>query len=181
VDAAIGRVVRATDLGQFTVPSGLSGQTSSFVASARLSLPKRMRLEQRMVFGNGFTVTKNETALIFKAAKFDVTTSYLWLTAGAASNLVDRSEWTFSTAKNLGNNWRAQTAWRYDLKSAAASDAGISVSYRNDCMKIDLSLSRKFVSSSNISASTNFGIQVTLEGFGSRTESNANAQKCSDL
>ena len=181
LDASIGRVLRARDLGQFAATSGLSGGASSYVSSLALGLPSRLRLEQRSVFDTAFNVSKSETAVKFHAEKLDVTASYMWLTAGAAANLVNRSEWNVKTGLDLARNWRTESLFRYDLASATASDAGMSLTYRNDCIKVDLSLSRSFVSSSNISASTNIGFQVTLEGFGSRDSSTAGNRKCSDF
>lgn len=181
INATFGRIIRPSDLGQFTIPSGLSGAASSYVGAIEFSLPSRLRLIERTVFDNAFKISKNETTLAYQTDRFEVATSYLWLTAGAAANLVERSEWSLQTGLNLGNNWRTETLWRYDLLTSATSDATLALTYRNECIKVDLSLSRSFVSSSNISASTNVGLQVTLEGFGSRTASSTNNRICGDL
>lgn len=181
IDATFGRIIRPADLGQFAVASGLAGSMSSYVGAARISLPSNLKLVQRAVFDRGFRLTKNETSLVYHRKRFDITSSYLWLVAGAAANIVDRSEWSVKTGLDLGSRWRGTTTWRYDLATASASDAGVAFSYRNECIKIDLSLSRSFVSSSNITASTDFGVQITLEGFGSRAAADTFDRKCSDL
>jgi len=181
LDARLGRVFRAADLGQFTAASGLSGTASSYVGAFQLALPSKLRLTQRSVFDTGFNLSKNETALAFQNKKFDIETSYLWLVSGAASNTSDRSEWSVNTGLDLAGNWRTESEFRYDLISRKASDAAVALTYRNECIKLDLSLSRSFVSSSNITASTNLGLQVTLEGFGSRADSGSYKRKCSDL
>ena len=181
IDATFGRIIRPADLGQFTPASGLAGSLSSYVGAAQISLPSKLKLVQRSVFNRGFGLTKNETSLVYHHKKFDISSSYLWLVAGAAANTVDRAEWSVKTGIDIGSKWRGTTTWRYDLVSSSASDAGVAFSYRNECIKIDLSLSRSFVSSSNIDASTDFGVQVTLEGFGSRSSSDTFDHKCSDL
>jgi len=181
IDATFGRVIRARDLGQFTAASGLSGRMSSYVLAARLGLPRKLSLVQRAVFDAKFNVSRNETTLIYKAKSYDIDTSFLWLKAGAVANVVDRSEWGMAAGFDLGNNWRTKSTWRYDLITAGTSNAGLSLTYRNECIKVDLSLSRRFVSSANIAASTNFGVQITLEGFGSRAVKTAGSKTCSEL
>ncbi len=181
VDAVIGKVVRAADYGQFTPASGLDGSQSSYVLAGQVILPSRFLLLQRMVFNTGLAVSKNETKLAYINRKFDVATSYLWLASGAAGNVTAHSEWTFDGGVNFGGNWRTAASWRYDLIADAASEAGVALTYRNDCIKVDLSLSRTFAASSNVGASTNLGLQVSLEGFGSRAGTDSYGRKCSDF
>ena len=40
------------------------------------------------------------------------------------------------------------------------------IGYRNECVNIDLSLSRRFTSSTNVEPSTDVGLTVSLNGFG---------------
>ncbi|MFT4716317.1 MAG: LPS-assembly protein [Paracoccaceae bacterium] len=179
-DGALGRVFRISDLSQFTSASGLSGTASSFVMSGQVILPSKLRLVQRTVWDDGTGVSRNETAFGYKNKFFDIDTSYLWLLQGAAGNTVNRSEWLVDTGINFANNWRTEASYRYDLETAATSDAGLSLTYRNDCIKVDFSLSRSFVSSSNVTASTDFGLQVTLEGFGARIAGNTSGHDCAE-
>ncbi len=178
-DATIGKVIRLNDLGQFTAASGLSGTASSYVLGGQLILPSKMRLVQRMVVDNSFNVSRNETSLGYKSDLFDVDTTYLWLLKDTAGNTVDRQEWIMNAGLDFADNWRTEAKYRYDLQTSAASDAGLALTYRNDCIKVDFSLSRSFVSSSNVAASTNVGVQVTLEGFGARLNGIGQTSGCS--
>ncbi|NOX74382.1 MAG: LPS-assembly protein LptD [Alphaproteobacteria bacterium] len=179
-DAVIGKVIRLNDLGQFTAASGLSGISSSYVLGGQLILPSKLRLVQRMVVDNGFNISRNETSLGFKSERFDIDTTYLWLLKDAAGNTVDRQEWLMNAGLDFADNWRTEAKYRYDLQNSAPSDAGLALTYRNDCIKVDFSLSRSFISSSNVAASTNVGLQVTLEGFGARLNGIGSASNCSD-
>ncbi|NOX39964.1 MAG: LPS-assembly protein LptD [Alphaproteobacteria bacterium] len=181
IDATLGKVVRASDPAQFTLASGLSGTSSSYVLGGQVSLPSKFRVIQRAVFDTSFSLSKNETKLVYHGKKIQASSSYLWLVSGAAGNSVDRSEWTFDGGWDLGNNWRTKTSWRYDLAASKPSNAAIALTYRNECIKVALSLSRQFAASSNVGASTNIGLQVSLEGFGSRADSSAYQRKCGDL
>ncbi len=181
IDAVVGKVVRLTDLGQFAAASGLAGTGSSYVMAGQVTLPSKLHLNHRMVFDEGMNVSKNETGLGFRSERITVDTSYLWLTAGAAGNATNRSEWSVNSGFTLADHWRTRANLRYDLLSAIASDTELALTYSNDCIKVDFSLSRRFVSSSNVTPSTSFGMQVTLAGFGARANSDAYGRKCSDF
>ncbi len=180
-DGLIGKVFRLRDPGQFSAASGLSGTASSYVVAAQITLPSRLRMVQRMVLDNRLSIFKSETRLAYSAKKFDIDTSYLWLMNGVAGNVADRSEWQVNTGWNLTSKWRTQADWRYDLVAAAASQARVALTYRNECIKVDLSLSRSFASSSNVGASTNLGLKVTLDGFGGRASSADSGRRCRDF
>ena len=177
-EAALGQVLRLTDPGQFSVASGLSGLASSYVLAGRMTLPDRFQIVQRSVYGPASGLAKNETRLAFKGKRFDATSSYLWLASGAAGNATDRSEWLVDAGYDLGNNWRTGANWRMDLTTNTASDAGVALTYSNECIKVDLSLSRQFAASSNVGGSTNLGLQVSLAGFGTRSASETAGATC---
>jgi len=180
--ATVGKVFRLNDPGQFTAASGLAGSSSGYVIATQITLPSHLRMVHRMVVNNGFSILRNETRMAFETKRFDVDTSYLWLLKGAAGNAAsDVSDWSVTSGWNFGRNWRSQATWRYDLLTSAASDAGLALTYRNDCIKVDLSLSRQFASSSNVSTSTQVGLQVTLDGFGGRANSAAYGRSCRDF
>lgn len=179
IDAEIGRVFRTKDNGQFTAASGLAGITSSYVLAAQISLPDRFRLVQRAVFDDRLVLSRNETRLAWWSDRFDVTTGYSWFVKDAAGNTVsDRADWLAEAGWNLAGNWRTGASWRYDLVTNAASDAGLALTYSNDCIKVDLSLSRRYVSSSNVSPSTNLALEVALTGFGNRGSGSSAKARC---
>jgi len=62
--------------------------------------------------------------------------------------------------------WNATVLGRYDLQASAPIRAGVGLQYRNECVAVDLSLSRRYTSSTNADPSTDFGISVDLLGLG---------------
>ena len=180
-----GKVFRLGANGQFSAASGLAGASSGLVLAGRLSLPKRLNFVQRLVLGGGgggAVIRRAETRLAYKTRRLDLDTSYLWLLKGAAGNTAaDVSDWSVKAGWLLGNNWRTVASWRYDATTAKASDAGLALTYRNDCIKIDLSLSRQYASSSNVGASSSLGLKITLDGFGARANSGAFARQCASF
>jgi LPS-assembly protein len=47
-------------------------------------------------------------------------------------------------------------------------DAELGLRYENECVRLDLSLSRNFASSATVTPSTEFGFAVAFGGFGDR-------------
>ena len=65
------------------------------------------------------------------------------------------------------SGWNARVTSRYDLVLDRASRLGGNLTFRNECISVDLSLSRRFTSSSSVTPTTEYGLSVELLGFGS--------------
>lgn len=175
----VGRIFRAHNLGQFRASTGLDGRNSDWLAAVQLKLPNNLTLSNRSVFDNSFDFAKNETRLIWQTDKLKIGSSYIWMKAEPYENRpVDTSEWTFDAAYGFNPNWTGKTDWRYDFIAGDAAYAGIGLEYRNECVKVDLSLSRRFTSSGSLTPSTDFGLTVSLTGFGSNTSGRSRAHRC---
>jgi LPS-assembly protein len=66
----------------------------------------------------------------------------------------------------LSPNWTARADARYDFTADRAATAGLRVEWRNECVRVDLSLSRQFTSSTSVRPTTDVGLSVELLGFG---------------
>ena len=173
----VGRVIRADDLGQFTGASGLDGQNSDWLVAGRVQLADRLSLANRSLFDDSFSFAKSETRLDWAGRKFSASTSYIWVVAEAAEGrAVDVSEWNLDGAYKFDDNWTGTFDWRYDLATNEFSRAGIGVEYTNECVNVDLSVSRRFTSSTTVSPTTDFGLTISLNGFG--TEGRGPRRSC---
>jgi len=166
----LGRVLRADDLGQFGPASGLDGRHSDWLAAAQLMLSDRFVMTNRLLFNDFLNLTKAELRMDLNHTRFGLGSSYVWMIADATENRpIDTSEIYLDTRFGLTPNWTAKTTARYDLVAARASDAGLGLEFRNECLTVDLSLSRRFTSSTSVEPTTDFGLAVSLLGFGSGT------------
>ncbi|MDP3959744.1 MAG: LPS assembly protein LptD [Pseudorhodobacter sp.] len=166
----LGRVLRADDLGQFGPASGLDGRHSDWLAAAQLTLADRFVMTNRLLFDDFLDLTKAELRMDLNHTRFGLGSSYVWMIADATENRpIDTSEIYLDTRFGLTPNWTAKTTARYDLVAARASDAGLGLEFRNECLTVDLSLSRRFTSSTSVEPTTDFGLAVSLLGFGSGT------------
>ena len=170
LSTAVGRVLRRDDLGQFSAASGLDGRRSDWLAAAQLALPMGMGLTQRVLLDNGFQLTKSETRLDLSGERYGLAGSYVFLSADPMEDRpADIAELAFDGSYKLSDVWTARAQARYDIEAQRANRAGLGVQFRNECVAVDLSLSRRFTSSTSVKPTTDFGLSVDLVGFGAGT------------
>lgn len=166
----VGRVFRAQDPNLFNTGSGLDGFSSDWLAAFEVALPNRLSLISRSLIDDNFSLTRNETLVRYQNDRFNISTGYLWLTPEPAlSRLTKTSEWTFDAAFKINDTWSGDARWRYDLHRNAAAEAGFGLTYSNECVDVDLSLSHRFTSSTNVKPTTSVGMTISLTGFGRKS------------
>ena len=165
--ATLGRVLRLDDPGQFSAGSGLAGVNSDWMASWQLRIAGGMGLTNRLIFNDDLALTKGELLAAVSGARYGFAAGYVYAVADLAENRPDpTSELNIYSTYKITSNWTAQFANRYDFEAARAANAGIGLTYRNECLLVDLSLSRRFTSSTSVKPTTDFGLSVELLGFG---------------
>jgi len=175
----MGRIFRAENLNQFQASSGIGGYKSDWLAAFQLKLHNNLSLSNRAIFDDHIGFSKNETRISWHTKRLDLGTSYIWMQAEPYENrLSDTSEWTFDAAYDFSSNWRGKTDWRYDFTAGQMAYGGIGLEYQNECVKIDLSLSRRFTSSGSLTPETNFGLKISLTGFGTNQSSAGRSRSC---
>jgi len=175
----VGRIFREENLHQFQASTGLAGQNSEWLAAFQLKLPTNLTVTNRAIFDNKFDFAKNETRLTWQTAKLGIGTSYIWMKAEPYENRPrDTSEWTFDAAYKIAPDWTGKVDWRYDFIAGEAAYAGVGLEYRSECVRVNLSLSRRFTSSGSLTPTTDFGLTVSLTGFGAKNSGRSSARRC---
>lgn len=163
----VGRILRDSDPDLFQGASGLDGEASDWLVAGRLEFTDRLSLTNRSLFDDSFDFTKSETRVVWRGRKIMAASSYIWVDAAPFEGRTeDVSEWNMDFAYRFDRHWTGKLDYRYDLNAGRAAKAGVGVEYRNECVNIDLSLSRSFTSSTNVEPSTDVGLTVSLNGFG---------------
>lgn len=171
---ALGRVYRAADEGQFSSASGLDGINSDWLATAQVIVPGGLTLTNRMLIANDMTLTKTEFRMDLDRERYGLSSSYVWLEADTAENrATDTQELYFDGRYALTEAWTGKLSARYDFEADRATRAGVGFQFRNECLLVDLSLSRRFTSSTSVKPTTDFGLSVDLLGFGGSAPSGA--------
>ncbi|MDN5786300.1 LPS-assembly protein LptD [Pseudorhodobacter sp.] len=164
-----GRVIRDRDHGQFSAASGLRGSSSDWLAAMRLTLADGAVMTNRLVFDDNFKLTKGEMRLDLQRTDFGITSSYVRMLADASeSRAVAVSELTLAGRYQFTPNWEGKLNTRYDFVANRAASAGLNLSFRNECLKLDLTVARRFTTSSIVKPTTDFGLSVDLLGFGGK-------------
>lgn len=164
--ATVARVIRGEDLGQFTAASGLDGGSSDWLLASQIKMD-RLTLTNRTLFDNEFSFSKSETQVGWAGSRFSASGSYIWVVDDPSEGRTgDTSELNFDASYRFDRHWTASINGSYDGNTNRATDAGLGLEYQNECVDIDLSVSRRFTSSTNVASDTTFGFSVSLNGFG---------------
>ncbi len=164
--ATVGKVFRLEDTGQFTAASGLDGGSSDWLVATQVRM-QRLSLTNRSLFDDAFGFSKSETQVAWHGDRLSASGSYIWVIDDPAEGRTgDTSEFSFDAAYDVTRHWTFSVNGSYDGNTNRATKAGVGLAYQNECLNLDLSLSRRFTSSTNVAATTDFGLTVSLNGFG---------------
>lgn len=160
---SFGRVFRAESVAQFSQGSGLNGINSDWLLASQVDLGSVLTLSGRLLFDDNFVPTKTD----LRATRGGVSLGFLYVPADLAEERATSiSELSLSSKHTLSDRWTATVASRYDFISRNTAKGSLGLVYRNECLLVDVSLSRSFTSSTNVSPNTDFGLSVELLGFG---------------
>ena len=164
---AVGRVFRDEDFGQFGPASGLGGKRSDWLVAATIDWQNNITGTGRLVFNDDFNVAKGEVRLDMNHDDLALGASALWAVADPSENRPnDTRELVFDGSWQATPALAATFKGSYDFMSDRGTLAGLGLIYRNECVSVDLSLSRRFTSSTSVTPTTDFGLSVDLLGFG---------------
>jgi LPS-assembly protein len=176
----LGRVYRDSDPAQFSQASGLAGTRSDWLAAANLKIDSRFALSARALIGDDLSVTKAETGLRWNTDRLALATTYSWIIADATENRPNlASQMTMDASYRIRDYWTASLEYLYDFDADKATRAALGLNFTNECIKVDLSLSRRFTSSTSVTPTTDIGLSVSLLGFGS--DGSGKNSSCSGL
>lgn len=175
----IGQVLREKANDNFTFTSGLRGTQSDFLVAGQIKTNSGLNLTARTLFDEGFNFSKAEIRSAYISEKVNLAASYVWLTADPLENRADPvSELAVASSFPLSRHWRARANFRYDIEEFGATRAGAGLIYSNECVEVDLSVQRRFTSSSVVDPSTTFGFTISLAGFSAMTGSKNYTRSC---
>lgn len=162
--AVIGRILRDLPLSASDA-SGLSGVTSATLAEARLDLADGFALTARSLLED-WNFGKSEARIDWAGNRVTLSAAYVHLPADADEDRTDAAaEWTIDGEWRPSDRWALRAGGRYDLVAEAPARASAGIVWRNECVEVDLSATRRYTESSSQGPSTDFGVAVNLLGF----------------
>ncbi|ATG39891.1 LPS-assembly protein LptD [Phaeobacter piscinae] len=164
--ATIGQVFRDSDDGRFTKSSGLGGTSSDLLMAAQLKLNDDLAITTRGLLNGSLNFSKAEVRGDWMTDRSRLTGTYMWLgTDPAEGRSEEVSELWFDGAYEVTPGWTASASLRYDISDARATRAGLGLVYSNECVKVDLSVNRRYTSTTSVEPTTDFGFTIALNGF----------------
>ncbi|WP_169583104.1 LPS-assembly protein LptD [Rhodobacter capsulatus] len=171
-----GRVFRLDDLEDFAEGSGLSGTSSDWLIATHLSTAGGLVLSNRALVDDDLDFDRDELRLAYLGERAQVAAGYLWMLETEATPKT--SELLFESDWQLRRGWSSSFDTRYDLVADRAAKASLGLQYSNECVTVDLSLSRRFTSSTSVEPETDFGLSIALAGFGAGSGGNRTERVC---
>ena len=166
-----GRLFRNERGEGFLTGSGLTGDGSDWLLSGRIERD-RLTFSTRALINDGLNFSRFETQVTWNDGVTSASGRYNWTPANSdAKNPNDArgvSELIVDASRAIYRLWTVSLEGRYDRSAGRTTKAGLGLTYRNECVTVDISVSRRFSSSEsiNVPTSTDFNVRVTLGGFG---------------
>ena len=108
-----------------------------------------------------------------------VSGSYLWLGTDPRENrTTETSEIWVDGSYQVSVGWKASASLRYDISDARATRAGLGLAYSNECVTVDLSVNRRYTSTTSVDPSTDFGFSISMNGFSVNNGSKQYRRSC---
>ncbi|WP_170759605.1 LPS-assembly protein LptD [Ruegeria lacuscaerulensis] len=178
--ATIGQVFRADADPNFNLTSGLQGTSSDLLLAGQLETANGWSLAGRGLLNGDFSFAKAELRAGWRQRTVGVNGSYVWQEPDPAENVDDEiSEIRLTGRYTVDQNWRTVATARYDLSESEPIRYGLGITYQNECVQVNMTVNRRFTSSSSIEPSTEFGFTVALTGYSVESGGTQFKRRCS--
>ncbi|SHJ16128.1 LPS-assembly protein [Ruegeria lacuscaerulensis ITI-1157] len=178
--ATIGQVFRADADPSFTLSSGLQGTSSDLLLAGHIKTIEGLTLSARGLLDGDLSFTKAEIRGAWSNETSGLSGSYIWQEPDPTESLDEEiSEIRLTGRHRIDENWRTNALARYDLAGSEPLRLGLGLTYENECVQVNMSVSRRYTSTSSIEPSTEFGFTVALTGYAVEGAGKKYKRKCS--
>lgn len=166
-----GRVFRSHSDTIFDDDSPLSGRRSDWLLAANYDSGTGLAIVNRALFDDSFSVSRNELRMGWLRPDLQVSAGHLWIDRDSVEGRsADTNELMATVGWKIADGWWGNAESRYDFASDKAQRASLDVSYRNECITVEMGLSRRFTASDSVRPETSIDLSVRLGGFGSQKD-----------
>ena len=175
----IGRVLRLDEQPGFTNSSGLRDKQSDIFLAAKLSLPFDTYVSFQGLLGSKFEAKKTDFNAGIEYEDIYLDTKYSFLQSDSREyRLSPIEEWTMSAGYEINNNWRLNSNLRYDETESHLAMLGAGLSYKNQCVIVNLEMDRRYSLQGTSPPRTNFSFAISLKGFSTGGVNNILEKSC---
>jgi LPS-assembly protein len=179
---AVGRVLRASGPEDHGGVAGEPPIRAEWLVTGALAGWRGFDVAARAVLEKDRSVERADLRIDYGSGKLGLETLWLWTRGDPAAaeplQQVDISELGTRLRLGLGPHLMATGTARFDLSAGEPTEAGLMLVYLNECLKVDLSLSRQLSTSTTVGSNTEFGLRVELLGFGGTSEVVGPTRRC---
>ncbi len=162
-----GRVFRNSPEEDFNKGSGLQGKSSDILVSAGFDNNDGITFLTRALLNEDNAPNRAEALFDYGNNKISFSTGFSYLPESSEEARDDSiSELRVSLDYKVGENWQFSGDTRYDLTDGRAAQAGIGISFDNECTSVNFTASRQFSKAGSASSLTSWNIIASLKGFG---------------
>lgn len=173
--ATLGRVFRDEPATNFSTASGLGGSTSDWMFALTAETADGLSLAGRVITDTDLSAARSEVHVAYSANHYSLNSGYIWSIADATEGRTAQvSDFLLGGSYQINPWWTARASGRYDFDGDSYRTADFGLTYRNECLNVDLSLSRRFTTSTTVSPGTTVDFSVKLVGFGTGTAAGPN-------
>lgn len=162
-----GRVLRADADDQFPPDSPLGGRRSDWLLAAHYDSGTGLAIANRALFDDSFDISRNELRMGWLRPDLQLSAGHLWISSDQNEGRMDDiSELTAKIGWKIATGWWGSAETRYDFGQNSAQKAALELTYRNECVTVDMGVSRRFTDSDSVDPETSLDLSVRLGGFG---------------
>ncbi|MFZ3583368.1 LPS-assembly protein LptD [Loktanella sp. DJP18] len=163
---SFGRILRAQADPQFTLTSGQRDAVSDWLVAGQIALPRGLTFDGRALLQDDGTTTLATARVFWNRPEVQLAGGYIWQAADPAIGRTEVvSEYSFDGAVQVTPAWNVSFDTRYDIARDGPVRAGVGLGWRNECVTVSLSVSRRYASSTTVQPTTDYGLSVALQGF----------------
>lgn len=166
-----GRVLRSRQSEVFAPGSPLAGRRSDWLLATHYDSGAGLAIANRALFDDSFDVSRNELRIGWLRPDLQLSAGHLWIDSDRYEGRdSDTSELTANIGWQIAEGWWGDFDTRYDFEEERTQKASLDLTYRNECLAVEMGLSRRFTDSESLRAETSFDLSVRLGGFGSQID-----------
>ena len=176
---SFGRVISQDANAEFTASSGLTGDASNWLIAGQITGEDGFILDARTLWDDDGSVTVAEARVAWDREDIRLGVNFNWQGADLDEDRpATVSEVALDAGFDLGTAWTIEVDGRYDVADDRLVETGIGLQWRNECVTVDVSASRRFASSSTVEPTTTFGISGSIGGFSTGRSAGGTAAGC---
>ena len=151
---------------------------SDILLSGNISFHKNIKIASKQVYSKNFTLKRSNTSFKLTNPRYQINTSLTNLVSDPSEGTTaDLKELILGLNSSLTKNWSGNLGLRRNLVNNEDVNTSLGLNFRNECIDINLSLSRRNTTTSLLPKDSRIDLVVNFGNIGSRYY-NSKVSKC---